>query len=129
MRFCADRIVGKQRPRQIYANGQIHQSLRCSHTQRMDVYTDIAQILCFKHRWIRQRRRLTLCIRETHKRVPLQTMKTQIKCSIMLHFIRVYTVCKGKKDLRQKNTLSFQNYNLTPLDVYNGPSEVYCIKP
>ena len=39
----------------------------------------------------------TLCIRETPKRVLLQAMKTLMKCSIMLHFIRVYTVCKGKK--------------------------------
>ena len=39
---------------------------------------------------------LTLCIRETPKRVLLQTVKTQIKCSIMLHFIWVYTVCQGK---------------------------------
>ena len=38
---------------------------------------------------------LTLCIRETPK-----TVKTQMKCSIMLHFIRAYTVCKGKKGLR-----------------------------
>ena len=29
-------------------------------------------------------------------------MKTQMKCSIMLHFIRVYTVCYGKKDLQTK---------------------------
>ena len=35
-------------------------------------------------------------------RVLLQTVKTQMKCSIMLHFIRVYTVCKGKKDLQTK---------------------------
>ena len=32
------------------------------------------------------------------KRVLLQTVKTQMKCSIMLHFIRVYTVCKGKNE-------------------------------
>ena len=38
----------------------------------------------------------TLCIRETLKPVLWQTVKTQMKCSIMLHFIRVYTVCKGK---------------------------------
>ena len=36
------------------------------------------------------------------KQVLLQTVKTQMKCSIMLHFIRVYTVCKGKKVLRTK---------------------------
>ena len=34
---------------------------------------------------------LNPCIRETPKRVLLQTVKTQMKCSIMLHFIRVYT--------------------------------------
>ena len=39
----------------------------------------------------------TLCIRETPKWVLLQTVKTQMKCSIMLHFIWVYTVCKGNK--------------------------------
>ena len=30
----------------------------------------------------------------------LQTVKTLMKCSIVLHFIRVYTVCKGKKDIQ-----------------------------
>ena len=44
----------------------------------------------------------------------LQTVKTRINCSIMLHFIRaytvwmlrfirVYTVCKGKKDLQTRD--------------------------
>ena len=46
--------------------------------------------------------KLTLCICETLKRVLLQTVKTQMKCSIMLHFIRLYTVCQGKKDLKTK---------------------------
>ena len=45
---------------------------------------------------------LTLYIWETFKQVLLQTVKTQMKCSIMLHFIRVYTVFKGKKDLLTK---------------------------
>ena len=45
---------------------------------------------------------LTLCIPETNKQVILQTVKIQMKCKIMLHFIRVYTVCKGKKDLQTK---------------------------
>ena len=44
---------------------------------------------------------LTLCIRETPKWVLLQTVKTHMKCS-MLHFIRVYTVCKGIKDFQTK---------------------------
>ena len=34
-----------------------------------------------------------------------------------LHSIRVYTVCKGKTDLQ---TIFFLNFNLTPLDMYNG---------
>ena len=46
---------------------------------------------------------LTLYIRETTKQVLLQTVKTQMKCSIMQHFIKVYTVCKGKKDLKTKD--------------------------
>ena len=37
---------------------------------------------------------LTLCILETPKQVFWQTVKTLMKCSIMLHFIRVCTVCK-----------------------------------
>ena len=45
---------------------------------------------------------LTLCIWETPKQVLLQLMKTQMKCSIMLHFIRIYTICKGKKYLQAK---------------------------
>ena len=52
-----------------------------------------------------------------------------MKCNIMPHFICVYTVCKGKKMFREKNTLFFYNYNLTPLDMYIGLSQVYCIKP
>ena len=35
----------------------------------------------------------SLCILETPKRELWQTVKTQMKCSIMLHFIRVCTVC------------------------------------
>ena len=44
----------------------------------------------------------TICILETPKRVLLQTAKTQMKCSMMLHFIRGYTVHKGKKDFQTK---------------------------
>ena len=61
---------------------------------------------------------LTLCIQEIPERV-----------LILLDFIRVYTVKKVKKNFRQKNTIFFENYNLTPLDWYNGPPQVYCIKP
>ena len=38
-------------------------------------------------------------------------------------------VCVGIKIFRQKNTIFFENFNLTPLDMYNGLSEVNCIKP
>ena len=71
-----------------------------------------------------RQRVLTLCILETPKQVLLQT----VKCSIMLHFIRVYTVCKGEKDNQTIKTIFFENYNLTPLDMYNGLLQVYCIK-
>ena len=50
----------------------------------------------------------------------------------MRHFIRVYTVCKGKKDLLTKEYNIFNcflSYKLTPLDMYNGLFQVYCIKP
>ena len=39
-------------------------------------------------------------------------------------FIRVYTVCKGKKDLQRKEYIFF-----LILTLYNGPSQVNCIKP
>ena len=45
-----------------------------------------------------------------------------MKCSKMLHFNRVYTVCKGKKDIQTKEYNIFENYNLTPLDIYNEVS-------
>ena len=47
----------------------------------------------------------------------------------MLLFIRVYTVCKGKKDLQTKEYILCSNYNLTPFDMCNGLSQVYCINP
>ena len=45
-------------------------------------------------------------------------------CHKVRHFIWVYTVCQGKKDLRAKKSIYFLNYNLTPLDMYNGISRV-----
>ena len=46
------------------------------------------------------------------------------------YFIRAHTVCRGKNDLQTKEyNILFENYNLTPLDMYNGLSQVYCIKP
>ena len=32
--------------------------------------------------------------------------------------------CKGKKDLQTKESNIFENYNLTPLNMYNGLSQV-----
>ena len=54
------------------------------------------------------------CPPMTHKQVLLQTVKTQMKCPIMRHLIKVYTVCNGKKDHRQ-NTIIFETYNLTKI--------------
>ena len=53
---------------------------------------------------------LTFCIRGNPKCVVLQTVKTQL-----WHFIRVYTVCEGEKDLQTKNPIFLKNYKLTPL--------------
>ena len=53
-----------------------------------------------------------------------------MKCHIMRHFIKVYTVCWVKKISRRKQTnTTFKNYNLTPQGMYSGLSKVYCIKP
>ena len=38
-------------------------------------------------------------------------------------------LCKSKRDIQTKNTIFFLNYNLTPLDIFNGLAQVYCIKP
>ena len=49
---------------------------------------------------------------------------------IMLHFIRVYTVCKGKTRYSDKRIHFLKKiYNLTPLDMYDGLYQVYCIRP
>ena len=38
--------------------------------------------------------------------------------------------CKGKNDLQTKDyNILMQMYNLTPQDMYNGLSQVYCSKP
>ena len=46
----------------------------------------------------------------------------------MLHFInKVYTVFKGKKNSDKIIQYKFKKkYNLIPLDMYNGFSQVYC---
>ena len=36
---------------------------------------------------------------------------------------------KVKKNLRTKKYNIFENYNPTTLEMYNGLSQVYCIKP
>ena len=40
---------------------------------------------------------LTFCVWETPQRAVLQIVKIQMRCTIILHFIRVFSVCKGKK--------------------------------
>ena len=53
---------------------------------------------------------LTLCIWETPIQVYLQTVKTHSLPTLLI---------KVKMIFRQKNTIFFENYNLTPLDMYN----------
>ena len=60
----------------------------------------------------------TLCIQETLKQVLLQTGKTEMKSCIM-HWGLHYKILR----------FFFLHFNLTPLDIYNGLSQVYCIKP
>ena len=55
------------------------------------------------------------------------TFTNRIDPDEMLHFIRVYIV-KVEKIFRQ-NIIFFEIYDLTPLDMYNGLSQAYCIKP
>ena len=50
---------------------------------------------------------LAHCGRETTKRVPWQTVKTQMKCCILQHFIRVCTVLEDKNDLQRKRNIFF----------------------
>ena len=45
---------------------------------------------------------LTLYRPDTPKQVLLQTVKTQMKCCIMQHFIRVCTICNDKINLQRK---------------------------
>ena len=66
----------------------------------------------------------SLCRHETPNRILLNPVKTQMKCCMMRYFIRVYTVCKGKKDL-QTTLFETKNPNLTPLDICNGPSHTF----
>ena len=40
--------------------------------------------------------------------------------------IRVYTFFNGNKGIQTKGyAIIFEKYNLTPLDMYNGPSQPY----
>ena len=49
-------------------------------------------------------------------------------CSIR-HFMRVYIFVEVKKDLQTKIQYCFEINKRTPLDIYNGSSQVDCIKP
>ena len=52
---------------------------------------------------------LTICIQEIPKQVVLRIVKTQMKRSTMLHFIRVYTVCYVKvKTIFRQNAFFFK---------------------
>ena len=61
--------------------------------------------------------------------VLLQTVKTQMKCSIMQHFCWVYTV-KVKISSDKIIQYFLKNITLTPLDMYDRVrlSQVFCMK-
>ena len=63
---------------------------------------------------------------KTPKQVLLQTVKTQMKCSIM-HNAALH--CNGQKRSSDKRIQFFLNYDVTTLNMYNGLSQIYCIKP
>ena len=60
---------------------------------------------------------------------PFTNSEDQDEMQLNAAFHQGRTVCKGKKIFRQYNTIIFENYNLTPLDMYNGLSQVFFIKP
>ena len=75
---------------------------------------------------------ITFCIRETPKRVLIQTVKAKMKCK--LHFIRLYTACKDtRKTIVGKIhfvfLFLFEKLQPDTLDMYNGLSQVHCFKP
>ena len=67
----------------------------------------------------------TLCIQEAPKQVLFANSDDPDESIISGSTLFV----KVTKIFRQKKTISFENYNPTSLDMYNGLSQVYCIKP
>ena len=68
-----------------------------------ELYKELIQALTVSRLQYAPAPQLTLCIQETPKRVlKMQTVKTQMKCNIILHFTRVFTVYNDKKDLQTK---------------------------
>ena len=57
---------------------------------------------------------------------PLNGVNTQMKCTIMLHFIRVYTLCKDKNNLQCRNTSYFRKLTHDPLKCAMG-SPIYIL--
>ena len=55
---------------------------------------------------------LTFCILVAPECVIWQTMKTQMKCRIKPHFIRVYTVCQDKTIFTERNAMLSVKGNL-----------------
>ena len=58
----------------------------------------------------------------------LLTMKTQMKCRSIRISPESTLFVKVKKNLRTKMQYYFETYNKAPLDMYNGLSQVECIK-
>ena len=73
---------------------------------------------------------LSLFILDTNKQVLWQTVKTQMKCHKMWHFIRVCTVCEEtqKQSSGTEIVKSFyRNFDQQPLKIQEGQFHTYCI--
>ena len=71
---------------------------------------------------------LTICILETPTGVLWQTVKTQMKCHILRHFIWFFTVYEDK--IQSSGTDVHNNlevFTCDPLKIYNGQSHPHCI--
>ena len=66
---------------------------------------------------------LNICTLENSKQVLWQTVKTKMKCSIMLHFIRVLVHYLTRQNQSTKKEINnFGNSNMSPLNIHNGPA-------
>ena len=70
---------------------------------------------------------LTVCILVTPKCIIQQTI--QMKCRRCSISSESTLFAKSKIIFRDRNTILFGYYYWYPFDLYNGPSQAYCIEP